>query len=194
MKSVDELVQELSETTQPMDIPNLDRLISEVDFDAAKKAAGEGEIPKKHLEFVYHIATRFERSEEIVEAVARLQFHYEVIHQLRLQLQKQFADNYLGDSESVVLQRNKLPNGKRSPGIKFTRWHFETFNHPSHPYNESGHGYFGSIFFFMISLPKVARNEQIVPLAKIETLHELELAHYSKLHDLVTHGTYTTPA
>ena len=192
MKSVDELVQDFSDKTQSTDIPNLDS-VSGLDFESVKRAVVEGNVPQEHLRFVYDATSNY--GEETAEAVVGLQFHYEVVHQLRVQLQKQFADAYLGDREAVILEKSY--GSLRIPPTLFTRWHFETFNHPhSQPgrANDShlGYRYLESPVDHVIGdLPTDVSNEHRILLDDISTLQTLETIYGNTILQPVIKGIRT---
>ena len=177
MKSIDELVQELSNKTQSTDIPNLDS-VSGLDFEAAKRVVVESNVPQEHLRFVYDATANY--GEETTEAVVGLQFHYEVVHQLRVQLQKQFADAYLSEKKPVFLKRE----------------HLETFTHPDligGP-QDSNLGYrylWQPITTLMTRLSEDMKRKHKALLDNIKALDAIEIAYGNTIYGPVVRGTPT---
>lgn len=184
MKPLNELVQELFVSIQPLDIPNLEYL-GEVDFDAAKTYVVNKTLPNIHLAFVYAATSKF--GEAAAESVVGLQFQYEVIHQLRLQLQKRFADVYLGNQGLAVLG-----------GKTFNRRNFETFNHPfiiSVDDSNLGYRYMGSPVDHVINcLPQPIRKQHGTLLDDITVLDTLETVFSNTIYTSVISGANADPS
>lgn len=189
MDELSNLVEELATRLKVDDIPHLKGVVEAegLDFDVVVASVKANEQSMRHLTKVYETLHRASYEPDVLRETISLQLHYEVVHTLRKQLHKKFADAFLGEKEEIRLKEE----GCISFPTEFTRQHFLTWTHPISIHqgdmiDHLGYRYRGSpVDHITKYLPQEVLAEQESLLANIELLSSLETAYVNTLYDPV---------
>lgn len=188
-----DLVKDFSSKLQPTDIPGLPDIIngSGLVFETAvgstrDNSAIDKDPVKEHLTFVYRVLQKADP--EVVKEAVYLQTVYEIIHTLRLTLQKKFAYSVMGDREEIKLQSHE---GYTLPSIKVTRRQMEKLKYPGFVQDETELGYRYTEPQHEQFKPYIAPeiwNANAGLLDRIQRLRRLEIAYSNTMYGLINKG------
>src|SRR3989338_4110330 len=174
-----ELVNVLANKLKVIDIEYVEEVVGleELNFNVAIASVLENDLSNNHIAAVYE---RLRNTvPDFVQEIIKLQLQYEVVHALRIQLHKKFADNYLGDRQEVKLK----PHEYSMNTVPFARNNFEFWIHPDSSHSkditdESGYRYNTTQIKYIVDvLPPEVKTENKDLLNAIGLMHGLEMAY-----------------